>query len=132
MSQAHVETIRDIYAGWGEGDFRAGVDLFDPLILFVMRPEFPDAGTYLGVDEVAGYMRGFLEPWAKITITAEEVTGAGDTVVVAVSQRGVGGASGAATELRYFHVWTFRGGDVIRFETVRERAEALEVAGLRE
>lgn len=27
-----------------------------------MRPEFPDAGTYLGVDRVGEYMRGFLEP----------------------------------------------------------------------
>ena len=37
-----------------------------------------------------------------------------------------------AVEFRYFHVWSFRGGKVIRLETFRERAEAFEAAGLRE
>ena len=132
MSEKNVETIRTVYERWREGDFRAGIDLFDPLIVFVMRPEFPDAGTYLGVERVGEYMRGFLEPWIRLTIEADEIAGAGDTVVVAVCQRGVGGVSGAATELRYFHVWSFRGSSVIRFEAIRERAEALEVAGLSE
>jgi hypothetical protein len=53
-------------------------------------------------------------------------------VVAAICQRGVGEESGAATELRYFQVWSFRGGKVIRLEGFRERAEALEAAGLRE
>ena len=130
MSQQNLEAIRGVYERWGEGDFRASVDLFDPLALLVMRPEFPDAGTYLGVDRIEEYTRGFLEPWTRITIDAEEIAGEGDSVVVAVLQRGVGGGSGAATELRYFHVWSFRGGKVIRLESVRERAQALEAAGL--
>jgi ketosteroid isomerase-like protein len=132
MSKRNVEAIRGVYERWGEGDFRASVDLFDPLALLVMNPEFPDAGTYLGVESIAEYTRAFLEPWARITIEAEEIADAGDNVVVAVSQRGVGDASGAATELRYFHVWSFRGDKVIRLETFRERAEALEAAGLAE
>jgi ketosteroid isomerase-like protein len=75
-------------------------------------------------------MRNFLEPWVRITIEAEEITGAGDSVFAAVVQRGTGHGSGAATELRYFHVWTFRGGKVIRLETFRDRAEAREAVGL--
>jgi hypothetical protein len=49
---------------------------------------------------------------------------------VAVRQRGTGDSSGAATEMRYFTLWSFRGRKVIRFENVRERADALEAAGL--
>ncbi len=49
--------------------------------------------------------------------------------MVAVRQRGVGGASGAATEFRYFHVWSFRGDGVVRLETFREREEARRAAG---
>jgi ketosteroid isomerase-like protein len=132
MSQRNVEAVQGIYDRWGQGDFDAGTDVMDPLLLLVMRPEFPDAGTYLGLEAVRGYTRGFLEPWIRITIEAEEIVEAGDTVIVAVRQSGVGSESGVATELRYFHVWTFRGGKAIRMETVRERAEALEVAGLDE
>ena len=130
VSEEHVETIRGVYERWSEGDFSAGRDLFDPLVVFVMGRGFPEAGTYLGLERVAEYMRGFLEPWSHITIEVEEIVAAGDSVVAAVSQRGTGGGSGAATELRYFQVWTFRGAKVIRFETFRERTAAFEAAGL--
>ena len=132
MSHENVEAIRGVYERWGRGDFRASLDVFDPLVLLVMRPEFPDAGTYLGLDRVAEYTRDLLEPWTRFTIEAEEIVGAGDSVVVAVLQRGIGGESGADTEFRYFHVWSFRGGRVIRLENFRERAEALEAVGRRE
>jgi ketosteroid isomerase-like protein len=122
--------VRDVYERWGRGDFRAGVDLFDPLVLFFVGEGFPDAGTYLGLERVAEYTRGFLEPWSEIAIEAEEIVEAGDRVLVAVRQRGVGGASGATTEFRYFHVWSFQGGNVIRLDNIRDRAEALEAAGL--
>jgi ketosteroid isomerase-like protein len=130
VSGAKAEIIRTVYDRWAEGDFRAGADLFDQHVLFVIRPEFPDSGAYHGPDGVVEYMHGFLEPWTRITITADEVIAAGDSVVVAVTQIGTGEGSGAATELRYFHVWTFRGTSVIRWESVRERAEALELVGL--
>jgi ketosteroid isomerase-like protein len=130
VTETNVEAIRGVYEQWRNGDFTGGVDLFDPHVLFVIRPQFPDAGAYLGLERVAEYTRGLLEPWAKLTIEAEEVTGAGDSVLAAVIQRGVGEESGIATELPYFHLWTFRGGRVIRFESIREREEALEAAGL--
>ena len=132
MSQENVEVVRDVYERWSQGDFRTSVDVFDALVLLVLRPEFPDAGTYLGRERVAEYTRGFLEPWTRLTIEAEDIIEAGDSVVVAVRQHGVGGGSGAATEFRYFHLWSFRGPKVIRLENFRDRAEALEAAGLRE
>ena len=132
MSEENAEIVRNVYERWRQGDFRAGVDVLDPLVLFVLRPEFPDAGTYLGLERLAGYMRGLLEPWTRFTIEAEEIADAGDSVVVAVLQRAVGDESGAATEFRYFQVWSFRGPKVIRLENIRERAEALETAGLRD
>ena len=130
MSQENVEAIRAVYEGFANGDFRASLDVFDPLVLFVQNPGLPESGTYLGLKRLAEYTRGFLEPWTHITIEAEEITDAGDTVVAAVYQRGVGIESGARTEFRYFQVWSFRGGKVIRFENFRERSEALDAAGL--
>jgi ketosteroid isomerase-like protein len=130
MSQENVEVIRGVYEGWSQGDFRASVDVLDPLALFVLRPEFPEPGTYLGLERIAEYTRGLLGPWRRFTIEAEEISDVGDSVVVGVLQRGVGEGSGTATEFRYFHVWSFRGRKVIRLESFRERAEALEAVGL--
>jgi len=132
MSQENVEAIRRIYDGWAGGDFEASVDVLDPHVVLVMSPEFPDSGTYLGLEGVAEYTRGFLEPWSRITIEGEEFAAAGDSVIVAVRQAGTGTGSGAATEFRYFHVWSFRGAKVIRLETFRDRAAAFEAAGLSE
>jgi ketosteroid isomerase-like protein len=129
MSQEHVEIIRGVYERWSQGDFRTGVDVLDPLVVFVLSSDFPDAGTYLGVERLAEYTRGLLEPWSRFTIAAEEIADVGDSVVVAVLQRGVGGGSGVDSEFRYFQVWSFRGAKVIRLENFRERAEALEAVG---
>jgi ketosteroid isomerase-like protein len=126
----NADMIRAIYAGWGAGDFQSGVEHFDPEIELVMRPEFPDTGTYKGVEGVRGYTRGFLEPWERITIESEELIEGETTVVAAVLQRGVGQGSGAETEFRYFHVWTLRDGRVTRLESVRDREDALAAAGL--
>jgi ketosteroid isomerase-like protein len=130
MSQDRVAAVRSIYDRWREGDFRTKFDLFDQNVVFVMPPELPEAGTYLGSEAVAEYTRGFLEPWTKVTMDAEELLPAGDSVLASIIQRATGDASGAATELRYLQLWTFRGDKVIRLENFRDRDQALEAAGI--
>lgn len=130
MSPDHVAAVRGVYERWSQGDFHAGVDLFDDRMMFVMNPEFPDAGIYIGAEGMTGYMRGFLEPWSKLTIEATEILPAGDTVFAAVTQRAEGSSSGASAEFSYFQLWTFRGDRLIRLEAIRERGDALATAGL--
>ena len=49
-----MEAVRGVYERWEQGDFSASVDLFDPAVEFVIGPGFPDAGTYAGLDGIAG------------------------------------------------------------------------------
>jgi ketosteroid isomerase-like protein len=133
MSRNNVEIVRQIYERWGRGDFRAGVELYDPYVLFVLRPEFPDPGAYCGPDEIRKYMReDFLADLVGAAIVGEEFLDAGDSVVVRVNQQATGAGSGAPVAMRYYQVWTFRGRSVIRLESIREREEALDAAGLRD
>lgn len=133
MSGERVEVIRRVYDDWARGDFRPAAQLFDPHVLLVLRPEFPDAGAYLGPEEIATYTRrDLLASWADFSIEAEEFFEAGDSVVVQIHQRGVGLSSGVVTDLRYFMVWTFRGHAVIRIESSQGREQALEAVGLTE
>jgi ketosteroid isomerase-like protein len=120
MSEENVAAVRAAYERWAEGDFLGGVDLFDPEIEFILTADFPDSGTYRGPEAVAGYMRHLLEPWERLTIVAEELTDAGDRVIAAVFQSGVGIGSGVPTSVRYFQVWTFSGDRVIRLQNLRE------------
>jgi ketosteroid isomerase-like protein len=132
MRSANVEAVRAVYERWSRGDFAASLEVLDPDVVFVVHSPIPEAGTYEGLASLRDYMLGFLEPWTRITIEAEEYTPAGESLLVAVRQRGEGGGSGVVTELRYFHVWTFRGDRAIRLESMTERFEALEAAGLGE
>ena len=128
MSRENVEFLRAVYAEWGRGNFRAGVDRYDPEVVLIQGEGFPEAGTYDGLDGFADYMHTFLDAWERVTIEAEELVDAGDSVVAAVLQVGVGKGSGASTDFRYFQVWTFRDGKMIRLEVIRERDAAFEAA----
>jgi len=130
VSQENVEIVRRVYERWGRGDLRAGTELFDPWVVLVLRKEFPDAGAYLGPEGIRKYTRGFLEGWDDAVIESEEFIAAGDSVVVRVHQHATGKQSGTPVNMRYFQVWTFRGGAVIRLESVRGREEALQAVGL--
>src|SRR4051812_26804730 len=98
--------------------------------MFILRPEFPDPGLYVGREQIAKYTRDLLASWSEFTIEAKDVVEAGDSVVVEIIQRGVGLSSGIATESVYFHVWTFRGDSILRIESIRDRADAMAVVGL--
>jgi ketosteroid isomerase-like protein len=132
MSQERVDTVRAIYDEWASGDLTAGVAVYDRDIIFMPPKRTPDAGRFVGLDEVQGWVRRWLDAWNDVTVTAEEFIDAGDSVVVAVRQRGVGKESGVPSERSYFQLWTFRGRTAIRLEEFEDRAEALEAAGLSE
>ena len=131
MSEENVEAVRRIYEEWARGNFREGVERYDPDVVLVQSREFPESGTYLGPGGVRDYMTTFLDAWERLTIEAKELIDVGDSVVANVVQRAVGKESGAVpAEIDYFQVWTFRGGRVIRIETIRERDAALRAVGL--
>ena len=130
MSRENVEVVRRIYEEWGRGNLRAGVELYDPHVMLVLRAEFPHPGVYVGPHEIARYMRDLLADFTDFAIAGKDFIDAGDTVVVEVLQTGGGPTSQALTGMRYFQVWTFRGDAVIRIESIRERADALAAAGL--
>jgi ketosteroid isomerase-like protein len=130
-SRDNVATVRRIYERWGQGDFREGVELYDPHIVLVLRPEFPESGPHYGVDAIRRYMReDFLRDFSEPTIEADELLDAGDSVVAHVDQRASGPRSGAPVRMTYYQVWTFRGEAVIRIESIMERSDALRAVGL--
>jgi uncharacterized protein len=136
MSRENVETIRRVYDAFARGDFRSALDIYDRHVVLLQGDDanvfgLDVSGVYWGVDGLKEYMRQVFETWSSVRIEAEEIITAGDSVVAAILMRVVGRGSGVPTELRYFHVWTFRGDSVIRLELVPTREEALEAVGLR-
>jgi ketosteroid isomerase-like protein len=134
MSQEKVEIVRRTYAEWEQGNMWAGVDVFDPEIVF--ESFMPDANERIVVNgpaEVEAFMREFLGQWRDYRLMGEEFREVGeDKVFVAGRQTASGRQSGVAVEDTMFSVWTFRDGKVVHLLFDRDRHKALEAAGLRE
>ena len=130
MSQENVEALRRVYEGWERGDFTTSESLMEKDIILVVTPSFPTEGVWVGLDGVKQHTAQVLEAWDSLTMAAESYTDVGDSVLVNVLQRGVGAGSGVSTEMRYFQLWSFRGGKAIRLEVIADRAEALAAVGV--
>jgi ketosteroid isomerase-like protein len=122
----NVQTLKRIYESWRQGDFSAAIPAFSSDVVLVMDSELPDSGTYEGLEGIRDYTRSFLDPWESLTIDAESFQQSGDRIMVGVLQTGVGRDSGVPVEFRYFHVWTFSEGSVVRLESIKSEDKARE------
>ena len=129
MSQSNLEKLTRLYDGWGAGDW-TDTSIFDPHAVGV----FPDPtpSVQYGMQAMGTYMRRFLDSWEDIRMEAEDFHQAGDSVVVRVHRIAAGKTSGVPLDDRVFHVWTFRGGTVVRMELFEREVDALEAVGLRQ
>jgi ketosteroid isomerase-like protein len=74
----------------------------------------------------------FLAQWERTTFEVKGLQSVGDTVLVETMQHGKGRARGIEGSMSYFMLLTFRGGRIVRIESVMTRAEALAAVGLSE
>jgi ketosteroid isomerase-like protein len=112
------ERIEAVYREWATGNLRAGQELFAAEISF--EPAADGRATF-GRDEIAGYMREFLEQWDVFRVEAEEIEERGEEIVVTEHQRGTGRTSGIEIDQTDYAIWTFRGAEVIRVRWTLER-----------
>jgi ketosteroid isomerase-like protein len=132
MSQENIEIVRRTFDGWATGDFGAGLTDLDPDVVFVVRHPFPEAVETVGPNGIRDYMRGFLDNWEAYAVEARDLQTVGDTVVVDAVQHGQGKASRIEMDQPFFMLFTFRGGKIVRIESILNRDEALQAAGLSE
>ena len=129
MSDGRVKIVRQLYEAWASGDFRAGADLLDEHVVFVVGGDFPEFGVAVGPAEVGNYMRRFLQHWERYSVEAKQVAAVGDTVVAQCLQHGSGKESGVEVEDPFFMLFTFRGSKILRIDSVRSEPEVLEAVG---
>ena len=130
MSQDNLEAVRRIFGAWASGDWSIGNDYLDEHAVCVVSSDFPAFGVYFGLDGIRAYWRDFLAQWERVTIDAERLQSVGDTVLAGVVQRVKGKASGIEGDISYFMLFTFRGGKIVRMESVISEGEALEAVGM--
>jgi ketosteroid isomerase-like protein len=131
MSEENVETLRAFYAAYNAGHFDGAGRYIHPEVEI-----YPAIGGELDFARVYRRRDGFREWWDRtregfeVTVKIEEVLQAAEDRVLQVELWGPHGRQGIATEIEVSDLYSFRDGLVSRIDGFRDRAQALEAAGL--
>jgi ketosteroid isomerase-like protein len=134
MSQENVNVVRAAYDAWNRGSLETALSLLDPQVEVFPPPDFPEAGSHRGLNEVRHWAEDFLQAWGEVRAEPERFIDAGQQVVVTLRYYGRGKESGAEVRGAVVdaHVWTLRNGKVEKLQMYQGTDEALEAAGLSE
>ena len=147
MSQENVDVVRALWAGlkqdpgepWPPAslddlDRRLRLDLCDERIEIRTIAAFPVADEYHGHEGVRQWAAETWEVFSEVRHELEEIIEAndGETVVSAERTQGLMRHTQLPVDLRWAAVWTVRDGKALRAQGYMTKAEALDVAGLRE
>src|SRR6478735_7236627 len=129
MSEDNIDRVRR-----GVESVDAFWEMLDEFVVWDLRawPMLDLDSVYFGSDTVIRASRHYWGAWEDYRVEADEILGAGQSVVVILKERGRGKGSGAPFQRLHPQLWTFRDGRVIRWESFPSRADALEAAGLSE
>ena len=133
MSRENVEIVRAISDAYARGDYEDALGRLDEDIEFVSPPDITGGGqVWRGREGTRRGVTSFLGTWEDYRYEVRDLIDCGDEVLVEGWQRARGRGSGVEVSEAIYTVWTVREGRVVRQRMFRDRAEALEAAGLSE
>ena len=133
MSQENVEIVRALMDSYARGDHEASMAAFDADVEVTSPPDVTGGGeAWRGRERARQGFISFLGAWTDYRYEVRDVIDCGDEVLVEAWQSGRGRGSGVEVSESIYTVWTVRRGSVVGLKMFRDRAEALEAAGLPE
>ncbi len=131
MSQENVEIVRRCYEHLNRGDVAGFVELCDDDVLIDMSERVFNPDTYKGHDGIRRFYEGVRDAWESYRWDVEETRVAGDSVIAMLHCQGQG-REGLRVDWRVAWLWKFWRGRPVSLRFYRDRAQALEAAGLSE
>ena len=116
---ANADIVKGIYAAFLRGDVAAVLGAFDSAIEWREAESFlyADRNPYIGPAAIAeGVFQRVVADVDNFSLAPANFIESGDTVVVEGRYRGTMKASGKSVDAQFAHVWSLRGGKVIRFQ----------------
>ncbi len=131
MSQENVEVVRRALAAFNSGEMEQVLAIVQPDFEARIAPELSaEPDTYRGSSGVQRYFDSFREAFEEIRFEVEDLTDAGDSVVVGLRMTATGKVTKIPVEQRNAGVWTVVDGKVSRIETYVSLEEAFRAAGI--
>ena len=131
MSKENVESLKRWWRAFDESGMPPP-DLFDPAAEIVNFKEAPMRGPFHGHEGLRTWAEQIFEVVSDQRIDVEDVIDAGEVVVSVQRIIGTARHTGLPFDFRWWNVFWFKNGLVIRAEGFLDRTEALEAAGLSE
>jgi ketosteroid isomerase-like protein len=129
MANENAELIRRADQAYAGGDLAAMLELVDPDLEWTYLDPTPEHPT---PQVCHGRQEQVLRHWAEHGLRAEleEVTSAGERVMVGVRMPGIDAHFSRSRDDRAYSVFTVRGGRIVALQDCRDRQEALQLAGI--
>jgi ketosteroid isomerase-like protein len=132
MSEENVETIRRLWAAFGEGGTEAVLPFFDPAVVYEDEVLPDHAGeTYRGEEGVRRAWARWTEPWDAFDIELKWARDSGDEVVSCHHAKARGKGSGMEVEFDYAYLWRLHDGKIVYLKSYADIEKALAAAGLK-
>jgi ketosteroid isomerase-like protein len=131
MANENADLIRRAYQAYAGGDLAAMLELIDPDLEWTyLDPalEHPTPQVCHGRQELEQVLRHWAEHGLRAEL--EEVTSAGERVMVGVRIPGIDAHFSRSGDDRAYSVFTVRGGRIVALRDCRDRQEALQLAGI--
>jgi ketosteroid isomerase-like protein len=109
------DMVQDVYGAFRVRDTTRFFQHFAENIEILQSPDLPWGGCYRGHDEVREFLAA-LTGHISSSVTIERMIDSGDRVVVTGQTRGTVKSNDAAFDVPFAHVWTVRGGCIVRAE----------------
>ncbi len=132
MSQENVEIVCRIYERLNRRDVEGVVELCDDDFLMDMSERVFNPDIYRGHDGIRRFHQGVVDSWKSYRWDVEETRVSGDSVVAMLHCTGQSREAGPGVDWRVAWLWNLRGGTPVSVRLFRDRANALEAAGLSE
>jgi uncharacterized protein len=131
MSLQNVEIVRRLCRAMDARDEGAVSELAHPDVEWIPDSRVGE-GPIRGRENVIRFFTDRAEMFDELHAEPERFSGEDERVFLFLCVSGRGQASGGPFEIRMGHLWTVRGGVVVRGEGYGDRSEALGAAGLSE
>ncbi len=110
------QIIENGYKCFATGDIPGLLGTFDENIEWTEAEGFPYGGTYTGANAIVEnvFMKLGTE-WEGFSAVPDELLDAGETIVALGHYSGKFNKTGKSMKVSFAHVWTLRGGKIVKF-----------------
>ena len=126
MSEESVNVVKGMYEAFGRGDIASVIAALDPRVEWWEAENFiyADGNPYVGPEAVLqGVFVRLGDEWEGFAVSPKEILDAGETVVGHGYYSGTYKRNGERVRAQFAHLFTFRGGKVVKFQQYTDTAQ---------